>query len=87
MLCQAQGVLEYLPTMSITIPDYANTAFQYPTVDKIVGQPKFGSLKTIKQHFDANVQTVGDVANFGYLGLVLTPQEFVQVHNRVTSAI
>ena len=67
--------------MGNTIPDYANSAFQYPVLDKIVGQPTYESLKTLKQQIKANAQTVGDFTTFGYLGLVLTPQEFAQVHN------
>ena len=61
--------------------DYANSLFQYPTLDRIIGEPKYESLRNLKMQLKANAITVGGNTNFGYLGLVLTPTEFAQVSN------
>ena len=53
--------------------------FQYPTLDRIQGEPTFEGFKTLKQQLKANTQSVGSPTNFGYLGLVLTQNEFAQV--------
>ena len=66
--------------MSSTNTD-VSVHFTYPTLDKIHGEPSYESLKTIKQQLKANAQSLGPQTNYGYLGLVLSPQEFQQISN------
>ena len=62
--------------------DYATTYFEFPTVDKIHGEPSYNSIKTIKRQLKTNAQTVPSTlgaGNHGLLGLVLTPEEYARV--------
>lgn len=64
-----------------TTVDYANSCFEYPVLDCIHGEPTYETLKVIHKQLKTNAQTVGDPKSFGYLGLVLSLQDYAQVNN------
>ena len=55
--------------------NYDATYFEYPTIIKIMGQPNYDGIKTLKDQIKAGLSRVssdlGDRA-YGYLGLGLT---------------
>ena len=58
--------------------DYT-TYFEFPTLDKIHGEPTFATLLRMKKQLKANaISVTSDLGGgqFGHLGLVLTPQEY-----------
>ena len=70
-----------LITMSSNNRDYSNTHFVHSPLDCIRGKPKYESLKIVKDQLKTNAQTVGNETTFGYLGLVLTQNEFARISN------
>ena len=62
--------------------DYINTSFEYPVLTPIQGQPKYASMKVIKDEMKANATSVatdlGGGAN-GHLGLMTTPIDYTNV--------
>ena len=65
-------------------PDYASTYFEFPTLDKIHGEPTYNTLKTLKKQLKANGMSVlSDLGGgqFGHLGLVLSPAEYALISN------
>ena len=58
--------------------DYT-TYFEFPTLDKIHGEPTFATLLRMKKLLKANAISLTsdlDGGQFGHLGLVLTPQDY-----------
>ena len=66
-------------TSTTSFIDYRNTAFEIANLTKIHGEPTFESIRTLQREININAQCVhselGGGAH-GYLGLVLTPQEY-----------
>ena len=70
--------------MSYQPVDYASAFFEFPTLDKIVGEPSYKTLKSLKKQLKANsISVVSDLGGggFGHLGLVLTPAEYALIAN------
>ena len=70
--------------MAIGIIDYASLYFEYKTSTLICGKPTHKSLKRLKLELQANassVETDLGGGNHGYLGLVLTDQEYATIPN------
>ena len=68
--------------MTIGIIDYASSYFKYKTPTPIRGVPTHKALKRLKTELQANVSSVEtDLGgrDYGYLGLVLTDAEYVNV--------
>ena len=64
--------------MASTPVDYT-TYFEFPTLDKIHGEPTFATLLRMKKQLKANaISITSDLGGgqFGHLGLVLTPPEY-----------
>jgi len=64
--------------------DYASAIFEFPTLDKIHGEPTYTTLKTLKKQLKANGMSVlSDLGGgqFGHLGLVLSPAEYALISN------
>ena len=64
------------------IIEYASSYFKYKTPTPIRGEPTHKSLKRLKVELQANassVETDLGGGNHGYLGLVLTDQEYATV--------
>ena len=62
--------------------DYATAYFQYPSLDKIPGEPSYTSLKDLKRQIKANaISVVSDLGGgqFGHLGLVLSPEDYALI--------
>ena len=62
--------------------DYITTYFEYPSLDKIHGQPTFTTLRRLKKQLKANAQSVPSNlggGEYGHLGLVLSPEEYAAV--------
>ena len=62
--------------------DYASTYFPYKTPTPITGESTFKSLKRLKNELQANASSVDtDLGgeDHGYLGLVLTENEYAKV--------
>ena len=66
---------------STTDIDYANTQFEFPVLERIHGEPTYATLKLLKKQLKANAQSVRNSANYGYLGLVLSPADYANVTN------
>ena len=64
--------------------DYASLYFKYKTLTPIQGELMHKSLKRLKLELQVNVSSVetdlGE-GNYGYLGLVLTDEEYVSIPN------
>ena len=70
--------------MTIGAVDYAASYFKYKTPTPIQGTPTNKTLKRLKQELRANassVETDLGGGDHGYLGLVLTEQEYQAVSN------
>ena len=70
--------------MTIGTIDYASSYFKYKTPTPIRGEPTHKSLKRLKLELQANassVETDLGGGNHGYLGLVLTDQEYAIIPN------
>lgn len=68
--------------MTTTRIDYAATYFPYKTPTPINGEPTYKSLKRLKNELRANASSVDtDLGggDHGYLGLVLTDEEYLRV--------
>ena len=64
---------------SSTIPNYQDTVFEYSELTIIHGEPTYDILKLLTNQLKANsraVRTTLGGGNHGYLGLVLTPQQY-----------
>ena len=64
--------------MVATLVDYT-TYFEFPTLDKIHGEPTFATLLRMKKQLKANaISITSDLGGgqFGHLGLVLTPPDY-----------
>ena len=63
--------------------DYINTDFEYPTLDKIHGQPTYTTLTNLKKQVKSNAESVTSDLDGGckrpFIGLVLTPAEYAEV--------
>ena len=62
--------------------DYASTYFPYPTPTPIQGEPTYKALKRLKNELRANASSVDrDLGggDHGYLGLVLSDEEYARV--------
>ena len=62
--------------------DYARSCFKYPTPTPIRGEPTYESLKRIREELCANASSVESElggGDHGYLGLVLTDQEYAEL--------
>lgn len=63
--------------------DYINIYFEIPVLDKIHGESIYNSLHELKQQSKVNAtQVTSDLCGGtnGYLGLVLTPTEYIHIH-------
>ena len=70
--------------MIISVIDCASSNFKYKTLTLIRGEPTNKSLKRLKLELQANegsVETDLGGRNYGYLGLVLTDEEYVIISN------
>ena len=70
--------------MTIGTIDYASSYFKYKTPTPIRGEPTHKSLKRLKLELQANASSVEtDLGgrNYGYLGLVLTNEEYALIPN------
>ena len=70
--------------MTIGTINYALLYFKYKTPTPIRGKPTHKSLKRLKLKLQANASSVEiDLGggNYGYLGLVLTDEEYVLILN------
>jgi hypothetical protein len=70
--------------MTIGTIDYASSYFKYKTPTPIRGEPTHKSLKRLKLELQANassVETDLGGGNHGYLGLVLTDEEYALIPN------
>ena len=68
--------------MKLGIVDYASSYFKYKTPTPIRGEPTHKSLKRLKIELQANassVETDTGGGNHGYLGLILTEQEYATI--------
>ena len=68
--------------MKLGIIDYASSYFKYKTPTPIRGEPTHKSLKRLKLELQANassVETDLGGGNHGYLGLILTDQEYATI--------
>ena len=68
--------------MALGTIDYASSYFKYKTPTPIRGEPTHKSLKRLKMELQANassVETDLGGGNHGYLGLVLTDQEYATI--------
>ena len=68
-------------TMSGTtaIPNYRDTIFEYTDLTSIHGEPTYETLKTLVNQLKANARAVRTTlggGQHGYLGLVLSPQQY-----------
>ena len=56
--------------------------FAHPELPQICGEPAHAILLEAKQMLKTNAhQSVGNQANYGYLGLISTPREFTNISN------
>ena len=70
--------------MSVGTVDYQSSYFKYKTPTPIRGVPTYKALKRLKMELQANassVETDLGGGNHGYLGLVLTDQEYNTIPN------
>ena len=70
--------------MTLGSIDYASSYFKYKTPIPIRGEPTHKSLKRLKLELQANassVETDLGGGNYGYLGLVLTDEEYAAIPN------
>ena len=70
--------------MTIGTIDYASSYFKYKTPMPIRGEPTHKSLKRLKLELQSNaslVETDLGGGNHGYLGLVLTNEEYATIPN------
>jgi len=70
--------------MTIGTIDYASLYFKYKTPTPIRGEPTHKSLKRLKLELQSNassVETDLGGGNYGYLGLVLTDEEYATIPN------
>ena len=70
--------------MTIGTIDYASSYFKYKTPTPICGEPTHKSLKRLKLELQSNassVETDLGGGNHGYLGLVLTDEEYATIPN------
>ena len=68
--------------MAIKAIDYASSYFKYKTPTPIRSEPTHKSLKRLKLELQANassVETDLGGGNHGYLGLVLTDEEYATI--------
>ena len=64
---------------SATIPNYRDTVFEYSDLTVIHGEPTYDTLKLLVNQLKANARSVRTTlggGNHGYLGLVLSPQQY-----------
>ena len=63
---------------SSSFPNYRDTAFEYPDLTVITGEPTYESLTVLLNQLKANarsVQTSLGGGQNGYLGLLLSPEQ------------
>ena len=68
--------------MTTVNTDYTSSYFKYKTPTPIRGEPRNKSLKRLKLELQANASSIeSDLGggNYGYLGLVLTDQEYASI--------
>lgn len=65
--------------MTMNSSDYATSHFVHNPLDRIIGKPKYETLKIIKDQLKTNAQSVGNATTHGYLGLLLTPNEYARI--------
>ena len=66
------------------IKNYRTTHFQYPTLDKIHGQPSLESILRLFRQLKINAQSVPTTlggGQLGYLALVLRPEAYNSIPN------
>ena len=66
--------------------DYRQHHFEFPILTQIVGEPTYDRLRTVLNELKANAQTVHSTLGggaHGYLGLVLSPNQYALVSAQV----
>eukprot|EP00957_Ditylum_brightwellii_P079001 6008742-Ditylum_brightwellii.AAC.1 len=64
--------------------DYKNTVFEKPELTHVHGEPTMANILTLKNELQANAQAVSTTLRgrrHGYLGLVMTPQDYALIPN------
>ena len=72
-----------METLYNKVEDYKNTHFDYPELQRIVGEPTLASLITLRNQVKANAQTVDSTlggGSHGHLGLVFTPYIYTTIN-------
>eukprot|EP00957_Ditylum_brightwellii_P115715 8826658-Ditylum_brightwellii.AAC.1 len=64
--------------------DYNNTVFKKPELTHVHGEPTMANLLALRNELQANAQAVSTTlrgGRHGYLGLVMTPQDYALIPN------
>ena len=68
--------------MSTSSINYKDSYFEHPVLTAIRGEPTYETLHHLKKELKANarsVQTTLGGGNHGYLGMILTPAEYLRI--------